>query len=191
MQNNFPRLSLKPLSTVSTSTSRRRSCCSRPSRSRSPTSSSRSTNTSLPDGRQTIQISPMSTACWPRSAQETFTTTKPQPCKSDHHQNFQKSYLQSNSVITITVLTNSCLKQTKYCWIFGPKWSIYLINLRGYNDVTVITNKYGRSHRVRHTEFDCIWSLFQYFRGLHSRSTQGNYIVCNEDEYHEVSKEVI
>jgi len=32
--------------------------------------------------------------------------------------------LQSNSVITITVTTNSHLLRTNYCQIFGPKWQV-------------------------------------------------------------------
>jgi hypothetical protein len=50
--------------------------------------------------------------------------------------------LQSNSVITNTVITNSRLLQTKFIDIFGPKWLLYYITLHGYYEFTVIANKY-------------------------------------------------
>ncbi len=58
--------------------------------------------------------------------------------------------IQLNSVITITVITNSRLKRKKFVWFFGPKWILYYTNLHGYSNVTVSTNKYWRSRRVRY-----------------------------------------
>ena len=47
--------------------------------------------------------------------------------------------VQSDSVMTITALTNSSLKWTKICEYFGTKRLLYYINPHGYNDATVIT----------------------------------------------------
>ena len=61
---------------------------------------------------------------------------------------------------------------------FGPKWSFYCINLHGYNDVTVITNKYCRSYRVRHNR---VWRYVKY-RKINSQNSNTKYPLWRRQE---------
>jgi len=55
---------------------------------------------------------------------------------------FQYCYIKFNSFKTITVVTNSRLWQPKYGQFWGTKWSLYKIDVQGYNEYMFITNKY-------------------------------------------------
>jgi hypothetical protein len=69
-----------------------------------------------------------------------------------------KMKLRRNSVITITVIANSRLKQTKMVTYFWTKLWVKCINLNGCNNVTVKTNNYWQSCRVRYDRvWLCIW----------------------------------
>ena len=62
---------------------------------------------------------------------------------------FVCEYSQTFLVITITVITNSmAITNNILLYIVGPYWLFYYINLHGYNDVTVMENKYWQSCRV-------------------------------------------
>ena len=58
--------------------------------------------------------------------------------------------IQSNSIIAITVITNSRLQRTNLILLLGPKWQFYYTNFHSYNDVTAITNRSPWSRRVRY-----------------------------------------
>jgi hypothetical protein len=70
---------------------------------------------------------------------------------------FMQINLQINSVITITVITNSRLKRTKFVEFFGPKWLVYYIKLHSYYEQLNIDSPL----KLAMTEFDCTYVNWQ------------------------------